>query len=110
MAFFGFIAILAVLAYLYGQKRKASQRLCEAVNLTLAEAQENMDHLDAGEAIRRDRFDGARSGGAFDTAPIHLIAALHQAYDMPSRSAFERAVAQLVEYRSFRGWPEPVQR
>lgn len=107
MALFAIIGIVAILAYLYGQKRRASMRLREAINLTLAECQENASRADEaaqdGDPLR-DRFDGARSSGAFDTAPVHLVATLHQAYDRPDRAAFERAAAQLAEYRDFRGW------
>ncbi|WP_300540609.1 hypothetical protein [Maricaulis sp.] len=104
MVLFVLIAILAVLAYLYGQKRRAAQRLREAVNLTVDEARQNIGALAAGREIGRDRFDAARSAGAFETAPIHLIATLHQAYDRPDAERFQTAVSQLEEYREFRGW------
>lgn len=41
MAIFAVVGVVAVLAYLYGQKRAASRRLREAVARTLAECESN---------------------------------------------------------------------
>lgn len=104
MAIFAVVGVVAVLAYLYGQKRAASRRLREAVARTLAECESNAGLAADGVPIGRERFDAARRCGAFDTAPVHLVVTLHQAYDRPSREAFGRAAAQLAEYRDFHGW------